>query len=98
MVRLPSNLSDVDVEKIKINVLLGLQEDIGIRARTLCQKIGVSFCYEEMLEQAADNFQKLIDDRVDNEDDAALWEILDALRLLSKKVYEVLRNGSQAVS
>lgn len=78
---------------ITIKELEALKKNLDERIREIREENGVDFSdvSDEMLESTVDGLEKLIDDRIENDDAQALWKTAVEIRRLESKIFEALR-------
>ena len=80
--------------EISIKELEALKKSIEARISEIREENGVDFSdtFEELLKNSIDGLKKLIDDRIENDDDQSLWKIAAEIQHLEVKIFNTLRN------
>ena len=80
--------------EISIKELEALKKSIEARISEIREENGVDFSdtFEELLKNSIDGLKKLIDDRIENDDNQSLWRIAAEIQHLEVKIFNTLRN------
>ena len=80
--------------EISIEELEALKKSIEARISEIREENGVDFSdtFEELLKNSIDGLKKLIDDRIENDDEKSLWNISVEIQHLEVKIFNTLRN------
>lgn len=80
--------------EISIEELEALKKSIEARISKIREENGVDFSdtFDELLKNFIVGLNKLIDDRIENDDDQSLWKIATVIQHLEVKIFNTLRN------
>jgi len=80
--------------EISIEELEALKKSIEARISEIREENGVDFSdtFDELLKNSIDGLKKLIDDRIENDDEKSLWNISVEIQHLEVKIFNTLRN------
>ena len=84
---------DKNSYEISIEELEALKKSIEARISEIREENGVDFSdtFDELLKNSVDGLKKLIDDRIENDDDQSLWKIAAEIQHLEVKIFNTLR-------
>ena len=80
-----------EVCKVKIEELEEIQEDIAQRIKDLKEEAGFGSNFYETLSEIKENARRLMQDRVDEEDDQSIWDLVETLHDLFVEAMNYLK-------